>query len=83
MDNWLRFQYHRKPLERSGDAGGQAEHAAGRACPSSEAGMQANPHAAGPGCDGEGRTVPEAAAFRLPRKAASEAVGARTANRHR
>ena len=36
-----------------------------------------------PSHDGEGKRVPEAADFRLPRKAASEAVGARTANRHR
>ncbi len=31
----------------------------------------------------EGRLVPEAADFKLSRKAASETVGARTANRHR
>ena len=35
------------------------------------------------GCDGEGKEVPEAADFTLSRKAASETVGARTANRHR
>ena len=34
-------------------------------------------------CDGEGKLVPEAADFTLSRKAASETVGARTANRHR
>ena len=53
MDNWLRFQYHRKSFERSGDAEGQAERAAGRARPSSEAGVQANPHTVRLGCDGE------------------------------
>ena len=83
MDNWLRFQYHRKSYERSGDTEGQAEHAAGRACPSSEADMQANPHIERLGCYGEGKEVPEAADFTLSRKAASETVGARTANRHR
>ena len=35
------------------------------------------------GYDGEGKKVPEAADFRLSRKAASQTVGARTANRHR
>ena len=35
------------------------------------------------GYDAEGKEVPEAADFILSRKAASETVGARTANRHR
>ncbi len=45
--------------------------------------MQANPHTLRLSCYREGRLVPEAADFTLPRKAASETVGARTANRHR
>ena len=44
---------------------------------------QANPDIERLICDGEGKEVPEAADFTLSRKAASETVGARTANRHR
>ncbi len=82
MDNGQRFPYHRGPSERSGDTEGQTEHAVGRACPSVKG-------------DGIGKSVPsilrrdgvakepEAVDFTLSRKAASEAGGARTADRHR
>ena len=45
--------------------------------------MQVNPHTLRLRRDGEGSIVPEAADSTLSRKATSETVGARTANRHR
>jgi hypothetical protein len=41
--------------------------------PSSEAGVQANPHTERLGCDGEGNISTEGHGFRLPRKASSQA----------
>ena len=48
-----------------------------------EAGMTGKTVISMLGRDAEGKEVPEAADFRLSRKATSETVGARTANRHR
>lgn len=44
MDNRWKFLYQLTPLERRGDAGSEGERAAGRARPSHEAVVQANPH---------------------------------------
>ena len=82
MDNGQRFPYHRGPSERSGDTEGQTEHAVGRACPSVKGERVGKSACSILRRDGEAN-APEAVDFTLSRKAASEAGGARTANRHR
>ena len=82
MDNRQRFLYHRGPSGRSGDTEGQTEHAVGRACPSVEGVRAGKSVLAILRRDGVA-IEPEAVDFTLSRKAASEAGGARTANRHR
>ena len=50
---------------------------------SSEAECQANPALVRLSCDAERNFSSEVPDFTLPRKASSEVIGARTANRHR
>ena len=83
MDNRLKFLYCRWAYEGSGDAAGYSDRAAGRS---------------GQGCKAAGRKIPrqtaeilwvgkitstEAEDSTLTRKAATEHIGTRTANRHR